>query len=236
VNIWNDDAYRVYGQNFKVQVNSGNVTEEDKLDKESFLKGVLSEESINGYVFGDLGPVYGTQWRKWVSPSWDWSGLRTVKIDQVKKLVHNLKNNPSSRRHILSAWNVGEIESMGLPPCHVMSQYTINTKGELWCHMYQRSCDMFLGVPFNVASYSLFTHMLAQVCGLKPGGLIHTMHDTHCYVSHIPAIKEQLQREPHPFPKLELNPDIKDIDDFKFEDIKIVDYKCHPKIKADLVT
>lgn len=228
IHIWDDDAYRVYLQKAK----EFNPAQKSR-SKEWFLENVLAGSRIHDYKFGDLGPVYGTQWREWRRSEEEDAGWTH---DQIRNLVHGLKNNPTSRRHIVSAWNVADIDDMGLPPCHVMSQYTIVDGNKLWCHMYQRSCDMFLGVPFNVASYSLLTYMLASVCGLAPGGLIHTMHDCHIYSNHVEAVAEQLNRKPNPFPQLELNPDVKDIDDFKFEHFKIVNYHPHATIKADLNT
>jgi thymidylate synthase len=155
-------------------------------------------------------------------------------IDQVKNLIDGLKNNPHSRRHILSAWNVGELELMALPPCHVMSQYYISKNGELSCHMYQRSVDVFLGLPFNIASYALLTHMLAQVCDLKVGELIISTGDTHIYKDHIDQVNEQLRREMYPQPTLWLNPKIKDIDKFTMDDIKLINYQSHDSIKAKM--
>jgi len=171
---------------------------------------------------GDLGRVYGVQWR-------DWNG-----VDQVKKLVEGLNNNPRSRRHILSAWNVGELDEMALPPCHVMSQYYVNNNNELSCHMYQRSVDVFLGLPFNIASYALLTHMLAQVCDLKVGELIISTGDTHIYKDHVEQVNEQLRREMYKQPTLWLNPDIKDINKFTMDDIKLIDYQSHDSIKAKM--
>jgi thymidylate synthase len=195
---------------------------------------------------GDLGRVYGVQWRNWVSrvpanePDIDddygklWLHPEFKIIDQIKELIDGLKNNPNSRRHILSAWNVGELDEMALPPCHVMSQYYVSKNGELSCHMYQRSVDVFLGLPFNIASYALLTHMLAQVCGLKVGELIISTGDTHIYKDHIDQVNEQLRREMYPQPKLWLNPDIKDINKFTLEDIKLIDYQSHDSIKAKM--
>lgn len=177
---------------------------------------------------GDLGKVYGVQWRKWEKPRWD-SG-----VDQISKLVDSLKNDPNSRRHIVSAWNVGELDQMALPPCHVMSQYYVSKDDKLSCHMYQRSVDVFLGLPFNIASYALLTHMLAQVTGMDVGELIISTGDTHIYKDHIPQVNEQLKREEYSLPTLWLNPDINDIDNFKMEDIKLNDYKCHDTIKANM--
>ncbi len=195
---------------------------------------------------GDLGRVYGVQWREWISrvpanePDIDddygklWLHPEFKVIDQVKELINGLKNNPHSRRHILSAWNVGELELMALPPCHVMSQYYVNKNSELSCHMYQRSVDVFLGLPFNIASYALLTHMLAQVCDLKVGELIISTGDTHIYKDHVEQVNEQLRREMYPQPTLWLNPDIKDIDKFTMADIKLINYESHDTIKAKM--
>ena len=236
VNIWTDDAYRHYCNFMKKQ----DLT---IYDKEKFVEDIISGRAVElgGYSLGELGPVYGKQWRNWGSVKIEVPGPgRSVDhkveiVDQVANLVSSLKNNPSSRRHILSAWNVPEIDKMSLPPCHVMSQYTIS-KGKLWCQMYQRSCDTFLGVPFNIASYALLTHMLAQVCDLEPGGLIWSGHDVHVYENHISAVKEQLEREPKPFPKLVLNSEVDDIDKFAYDDIVIKGYSPHKSIKAELNT
>lgn len=221
VNIWNDDAYRFYRQ--KAYDSMGLPTTKTK---EQWLDLV----KMGAIGYGDLGPVYGVQWREWQTDD------RLFRVDQITELVHSLKNDPTSRRHILTSWNPGEINQMALPPCHVLAQFTIRKGNKLWCQMYQRSCDMFLGVPFNVASYSLLTHMLAQVTGLEPGGFIWTGHDCHVYENHKEAVLEQVKREPYPFPRLVLNPEIKNIDEFKFEDIKVEGYQCHETIKADLVT
>ena len=195
---------------------------------------------------GDLGRVYGVQWRNWISrvpanePDIDddygklWLHPEFKIIDQIKELIDGLKNNPNSRRHILSAWNVGELDEMALPPCHVMSQYYVSKNGELSCHMYQRSVDVFLGLPFNIASYALLTHMLAQVCGLKVGELIISTGDTHIYKDHIDQVNEQLRRETYPQPTLWLNPDIKDINKLTMEDIKLLNYQSHDSIKAKM--
>ena len=175
---------------------------------------------------GDLGPVYGVQWRKWEGPSWG------SLIDQVSNLVDSLKNDPNSRRHIISAWNVGELKDMALPPCHVMSQYYVSKDNRLSCHMYQRSVDVFLGLPFNIASYALLTHMLAQVCDLKVGELIISTGDTHIYKDHVEQVNVQLSREEYPLPALYLNPIVKDINSFTMDDIKLQNYQSHDSIKA----
>lgn len=174
---------------------------------------------------GDLGPVYGKQWRSWTKKD-------GTSIDQLKNLITDLKNTPSSRRLIISAWNVGEIDEMALPPCHMIFQFYVNSKNELSCHLYQRSGDLFLGVPFNIASYSLLTHMLAQICNLKVGEFIHTIGDAHIYSNHIEQVKEQLTRTPKPLPKIKLNKNIESIEDFIFDDIELIDYDPHPLIKG----
>ena len=191
---------------------------------------------------GDLGRVYGVQWRQWRTH--DEMGnaaesgrvaVRTVRheIDQLLNLIDNIKKDPNGRRHILSAWNVGEIDKMALPPCHVMSQFYVSD-GRLSCQMYQRSCDMFLGIPFNIASYSLLTHMIAQVCGLAVGEFVHVLGDAHIYLNHVEQVKEQLSREPLPAPTLWLNPDIKDITKFTMADIRLDGYTSHASIKAEM--
>jgi thymidylate synthase len=175
---------------------------------------------------GNLGPIYGYQWRSW--PAADG---RT--IDQVKAVVSSLKNNPDSRRHIISAWNVGELEKMALPPCHIMFQFYV-ADGRLSCQLYQRSADIFLGVPFNIASYSLLTMMMAQVTGLKPGEFIHTLGDAHIYLNHIDQVRLQLTREPRRLPLMHINPDVKDIFEFRYEDFTLTEYDPHPAIKGDI--
>jgi thymidylate synthase len=173
---------------------------------------------------GDLGPVYGSQWRSW--PTAD--GRH---VDQISQVVEQIKTNPDSRRLIVSAWNVGEVDNMALPPCHAFFQFYV-ANGKLSCQLYQRSADIFLGVPFNIASYALLTLMIAQVTGLRPGELIHTLGDAHLYSNHLEQTDEQLRRKPFPAPMMKLNPDIKDIFDFKFEDFELIGYECHPHIKA----
>lgn len=188
---------------------------------------------------GFLGPIYGVQWRRWGGEDYltvKNRGLKREKtegIDQIKNVIESIKTDPYSRRHIVSAWNVEEIEYMSLPPCHTMFQFHVS-EGKLSCQLYQRSCDFFLGCPFNIASYALLTHMIAQVCGLDVGDFIHTIGDGHIYLSHIEQVKEQLSRDPLQLPKLWLNPNIKNIDDFKFEDIKLIDYQHHPAIDAPI--
>ncbi len=173
---------------------------------------------------GDLGPVYGHQWRSWPAPD-------GRSIDQLSEVIDLIKNNPDSRRMLVCAWNPGELDKMALPPCHCLFQFYV-ADGKLSCQLYQRSADTFLGVPFNIASYSLLTMMIAQCCGLQPGEFIHTTGDTHIYLNHFDQIDEQLSREPRPLPKMLLNPDVKSIFDFKHEDFTLVDYDPWPAIKA----
>jgi len=175
---------------------------------------------------GNLGPVYGYQWRSW-------SASDGKKIDQLADVIENIKKSPDSRRLLVSAWNVGEIQKMALPPCHVIFQFYV-AGGRLSCQLYQRSCDIFLGIPFNIASYSLLTMMVAQVTGLKPGEFIHTLGDAHIYLNHIEQVKLQLTREPYPLPRMEINPSVRDIPDFRFDDFKLTDYVAHPGIKGDI--
>ena len=175
---------------------------------------------------GDLGPVYGKQWRKWEA-----NDGRI--IDQVKGAIDQIKNNPNSRRIIVSAWNVGELDDMALMPCHAFFQFHV-ADGKLNCQLYQRSADVFLGVPFNIASYALLTHMMAQVCDLKAGTFVHTLGDAHLYNNHLDQARLQISRTPLPLPKLELNPNVKDIDEFTYDDITVVGYEHHPHIKAPI--
>jgi len=179
---------------------------------------------------GDLGPVYGSQWRSWPAPTKD-DPNRT--IDQIEQLVTSLKTNPISRRHIVSAWNPAEVDHMALPPCHCLFQFYV-ADGKLSCQLYQRSADIFLGVPFNIASYALLTMMLAQVTGLKPGDFVHTLGDAHLYLNHLDQTKLQLSRTPKTLPTMELNPDVTDLFDFKYEDFELVGYDPDPTIRAPI--
>jgi thymidylate synthase len=173
---------------------------------------------------GDLGPVYGSQWRSWPTPDGG-------HIDQIAKIVKTIKENPDSRRIIVSAWNVAEIDGMALPPCHAFFQFYV-AEGKLSCQLYQRSADIFLGVPFNIASYALLTMMVAQVCGLQPGDFIHTLGDAHLYNNHLDQARLQLSRDPKPLPVMKINPEVKDLFAFKFEDFTLENYEPHPHIKA----
>ena len=173
---------------------------------------------------GDLGPVYGKQWRSW-------AGADGVEVDQVKDLIHQIKNNPDSRRMIISAWNVADLPKMKLMPCHCLFQFYV-ANGKLSCQLYQRSADVFLGVPFNIASYALLTMMIAQVCGLEPGEFVHSFGDVHLYSNHFEQANLQLTRTAFPLPIMKINPEVKDIFDFKFEDFELLNYQSHPGIKA----
>ena len=208
VKIWNEWAYEKYK---KEPVYNGETMDE-------FIEKIReSKEFADKY--GDLGPVYGRQWR-------NFNG-----VDQLEKLIYNLKHNPDSRRHIISAWNPAEVDNMALPPCHSFMQfYVVNNK--LSCQLYQRSADVFLGVPFNIASYSLFTMMIAQVCGFELGDFVHTFGDVHIYSNHMEQIKLQLSREPRKLPTMKINPNVKSIYDFKYEDFELEGYDPHPAIKG----
>jgi thymidylate synthase len=175
---------------------------------------------------GNLGPIYGYQWRSWTAAS-------GKKIDQLTNVIESIKKTPDSRRHIISAWNPGDLDRMALPPCHVLFQFYV-ADGQLSCQLYQRSADIFIGVPFNIASYSLLTLMIARVTGLRPGEFIHTLGDAHIYLNHIEQVKLQLSRKPYKLPVMDINPDVTDINKFRFEDFKLRDYVAHPHIKGDI--
>jgi thymidylate synthase len=199
-----------------------------------FLKGetnikYLTENGVHIWdewadAEGNLGPVYGKQWRSWES-------LDGKVIDQMSTLIEQIQKTPDSRRLIVSAWNVGELHKMALPPCHLLFQFYV-ANGELSCQLYQRSADVFLGVPFNIASYALLTRMIAQVTGLKPGDFVHTLGDAHIYNNHMEQVELQLTRTPYPLPQMKINPAVKSIFDFKFEDFELVNYEAHPHIKG----
>ncbi len=202
-------------------------------DRNSPKETIWTENSTADYwkdkaqFEGDLGRVYGVQWR-------EWKNSRGQLIDQLSELIHGIKTNPYSRRHIISAWNPGDFDLMALPPCHIMAQFYVSNSGKLSCKMYQRSADIFLGVPFNIASYSLLLHMIAQVCDLEVGSFIHTMGDAHIYLNHIEQSKLQLSRTTFPLASLKLNPEIKDITKFTMNDIELINYKSHATIKGDM--
>jgi thymidylate synthase len=197
---------------------------------------------------GDLGRVYGVQWRHWrksteIESYYTWTNTENgmqahakadLHVDQVQQLIDGINRDPYGRRHILTAWNPGELDEMALPPCHCFAQFYVSADGKLSCQMYQRSCDLFLGVPFNIASYSLLTHMIAQVCGLEAGEFVHVLGDAHIYLNHVEQVKEQLAREPLPLPTLWINPDVQDILNFTMEDFRLDGYTSHDSIKAPM--
>lgn len=216
IKIWDKDAYRDYKEK------GGTLT----------YNGFIHHATKHGY---NLGPVYGEQWRSWEHRiEAGGCGCHKFIIDQIQSLITQLQENPTSRRHIVSAWNVGELSNMALPPCHILFQSYVSNDGGLSLQMYQRSGDWFLGIPFNIASYSLLTHMIAQVTGLYAKEFIHVVGDGHIYKNHIPQMQEQLTRKPKNLPKLILNPDIKDINDFTYEDVKFEGYDPHPLIKGQV--
>ena len=221
VHIWDNDAYRYYNELcFKAGVLP--------VTMEEFLRAAQEgiDSPIDGYKFGDLNHVYGYQWRSWPRPNGE-------AIDQIQQAVDLIKNNPDSRRIIVSAWNVADVEKMALPPCHTLFQFYV-ADGKLSCMLYQRSADTFLGVPFNIASYALLTMMMAQVCGLEAGEFVHTLGDTHLYLNHLEQVDEQLSRTPRALPKMHINPDVKSIFDFKYEDFELEGYDPYPTIKAPM--
>lgn len=227
VHIWDDWPYRHYLMEKGKTVPDSN-SEEWQNGISEFTEKIKTNETF-AKKWGELGPVYGYQWRNWPAPD----GRH---IDQITQAVETLKSNPDSRRIIVSAWNVADIEEMskaGLPPCHLLFQFYV-ADGKLSCQMYQRSADTFLGVPFNIASYALLTMMVAQVTGYEPGDFVHTFGDTHLYLNHLKQVDEQLSRQPKPLPKMRLNPSIKDIFGFKFEDFELTGYDPHPPIKAPI--
>ncbi|NKC00351.1 MAG: thymidylate synthase [Pseudomonadales bacterium] len=247
--VYKDDrtgtgTYSVFGHQLRCDLNEGFplVT-----TKKMFLKGIIHEllwflsGSTNiRYLLdhdvhiwdewadedGELGPVYGSQWRSWPAPDGE-------AIDQIARLVHGIKHNPDSRRHIVSAWNVAEVDNMALPPCHSLFQFYV-AEGKLSCQLYQRSADIFLGVPFNIASYALLTMMIAQVADLELGDFVHTFGDAHIYANHIEQVDKQLDRLPLPLPKMELNPEVKDIFGFTYDDFTLTGYQSHSGIKAPI--
>lgn len=219
VHIWDNDAYRYYNE----LCGRHGVP---PVDRETFLAAAGRESPIEGYRFGDLNHVYGYQWRSWPQPQ---GGA----IDQIAQAVETIRRSPDSRRILVSAWNVAEVDAMALPPCHVLFQFYV-AEGRLSCQLYQRSADTFLGVPFNIASYALLTRMMAQVTGLEPGEFVHTLGDAHLYLNHLEQVAEQLAREPRQLPRMRLNPDVKSLFDFRFEDFMLDGYDPWPAIKAPM--
>ena len=221
VHIWDNDAYRYYNE---LCIRHGVLP----VTMEAFLEASQQQiaSPIEGYTFGDLNHIYGYQWRSWPKPDGS-------HIDQIRQVIDTIKHNPNSRRMIVSAWNVAEVEDMALPPCHVLFQFYV-AEGKLSCQLYQRSADTFLGVPFNIASYALLTMMIARECGLEAGEFIHTLGDTHLYLNHFEQVEEQLSREPRALPRMILNPDVKSVFDFCYEDFTLEGYNPHPAIKAPM--
>ena len=219
VHIWDSDAFRYYNE---LCVKHGVLP----VDKDTFLGALGVESPIEGYRFGDLNHVYGYQWRSWPKANGE-------TIDQIREVIETIKRNPSSRRMIVSAWNVADVGEMALPPCHTMFQFFV-AEGRLSCQLYQRSGDVFLGVPFNIASYALLTMMIAKECGLEAGEFIHTLGDAHLYINHLEQAAEQLSREPRTLPRMVLSDDKLSIFDYSYEDFTLEGYDPHPAIKAPL--
>jgi thymidylate synthase len=210
INIWNGDAYKAYSKS----------KDFDGASMQEFVERIKADDEFNA-KHGDLGPLYGKQWR-------DFGG-----VDQLQQVIKSIKGSPDSRRHIVTAWNPAQVEDMALPPCHALFQFHV-ADGKLSCQLYQRSADAFLGVPFNIASYAALTMMVAHVTGLEAGEFVHTFGDLHIYNNHLDAVKEQLSRKPKPLPRLVLNPKVKDLFSFKLDDLTIEGYDPHPPIKAQL--
>jgi thymidylate synthase len=227
VHIWDEWPYKAYLKRNNIPV-PDTQSDEWKTGIKEFAQKIISDETFEK-EYGNLGPIYGYQWRHWKTPD-------GREIDQLKNIIEQLKKNPDDRRMIVSAWNPADIDEMakaGLPPCHCLYQFYV-ADGKLSCQLYQRSCDTFLGVPFNIASYSLLTIMIAQVTGLKPGEFIWTGGDTHLYLNHLEQVDEQLSRASKEAPTLKVNPEVKDLFDFKFEDFELINYDPYPAIKAPI--
>lgn len=225
VHIWNDWPFQKYLEENGLIEEFPKYSEQWHGKMKEYIENVKTDDEF-AKKWGDLGPVYGVQWRKW----------KTVdgrEVDQIAQIINTIKNNPDSRRIILSAWNVGEIEKMALPPCHLLFQFNVSN-GKLSCQLYQRSADTLLGVPFNIASYALLTMMIAQSCGLEAGEFVHTLGDAHIYNFHFEQVKEQLSREPRELPMMKINPEVKNLFDFKYEDFTLENYNPHPAIKAPI--
>lgn len=231
VKIWNEWAYQIYLENMGMSDTLERYSDKWKLELDRFVQNIKSDDQF-ALKWGELGPIYGKQWRRWTGPNGE-------DIDQINNAIDLIKHDPTSRRIIVSGWNVGEIQELidshdhAPPSCHTLFQFMV-IDGKLSCQLYQRSADLFLGVPFNIASYALLTMMIAQVTGLKVGEFIHTFGDAHIYLNHMDQVDEQLSREPRPLPTMVINPDIKNINDFTYEDFTLEGYDPHPPIKAQI--
>ncbi|HCH33994.1 MAG: Thymidylate synthase [Candidatus Saccharibacteria bacterium GW2011_GWC2_48_9] len=231
VKIWNEWAYQIYLENMGLSDKIERYSEEWTRELERFVQNIKNDDEFT-LKWGELGPIYGKQWRRWTGPGGE-------DIDQIANAINLIKHDPTSRRIIVSGWNVGEIQELidshdhAPPSCHTLFQFMV-IDGKLSCQLYQRSADLFLGVPFNIASYALLTMMIAQVTGLKVGEFIHTFGDAHIYLNHMNQVDEQLSREPRPLPTMTINPAIKDIDDFTYDDFTLENYNPHPPIKAQI--
>lgn len=231
VKIWNEWAYQIYLENMGLSDKIERYSEEWTRELERFVQNIKNDDEFT-LKWGELGPIYGKQWRRWTGPGGE-------DIDQIANAINLIKHDPTSRRIIVSGWNVGEIQELidshdhAPPSCHTLFQFMV-IDGKLSCQLYQRSADLFLGVPFNIASYALLTMMIAQVTGLKVGEFIHAFGDAHIYLNHMNQVDEQLSREPRPLPTMTINPAIKDIDDFTYDDFTLENYNPHPPIKAQI--
>lgn len=231
VKIWNEWPFQRYLDANTLTEKFPTYSDDWKAEMDRFVERIKTDEAF-ATEWGELGPVYGLQWRAWQGPD-------GAVYDQIKDLVDRLKGSPDSRRHIVSAWNPAEVGKMALPPCHCLFQFFVapakeGGKPRLSCQLYQRSADIFLGVPFNIASYALLTHMIAQVCGYDVGDFVHTLGDAHLYLNHLEQAQEQLSRTPRAIPTLRLNPAVTRLEDFRFEDIEVENYDPHPAIKAPI--
>jgi len=231
VKIWNEWAYQIYLENTGLSDGIERYSDEWTRELERFVQNIKNDDEF-ALKWGELGPIYGKQWRRWTGPDGE-------DIDQIANVINLIKHDPTSRRIIVSGWNVGEIQELidshdhAPPSCHTLFQFMV-IDGKLSCQLYQRSADLFLGVPFNIASYALLTMMIAQVTGLKVGEFIHTFGDAHIYLNHMDQVDEQLSREPRPLPTMVINPDVKNIDDFTYDDFTLENYNPHPPIKAQI--
>lgn len=226
VHIWDEWPYQKYLKANNLEDKYPMYSDEWKAKQKEFIKNIKDDADFANQ-WGDLGPVYGSQWRSWPAPNGQ-------TIDQLAKVINDIKTKPFSRRHIVSAWNPAEVDSMALPPCHTMFQFYVTPAGKLSVQLYQRSADIFLGVPFNIASYALLLMMVAQVTGYEPGEFVHTFGDAHIYLNHLEQVNTQLSREPRDLPTMNINPERKNIEDFTFDDFTLEGYDPHPPIKAPI--